>query len=103
MTMGSPHSPVLANLSMEEFEEKPITKAPYTQRFCGRYIADTGVVIKNEYEDELFQHIKQQHNSMKFTIEQEEDNNSLLMLDIQMIRENNSITTDIYRKGTHTD
>ena len=60
------------------------------------------MVIKKEYEDELFQHINKKHNSTKFTIEQGDDN-CLLMLELQMIRENNSITTDIYRKATHTD
>ena len=87
--MGSPLSPVLAKLFKEEFEEKAIAEAPH---FWGRYIDDTGVVIKKEYEDELFQHINQQHNSIKFTIEQ--DDNSFPMLDLRMIREH-SITTNI--------
>ena len=94
---------VLANLFMEEFEEKTIAKAPHPPKFWRRYIDDTGVVTKKEHEDELFQHINQQHKSIKFTFEQEGDDNSLLVLVIRMIRENNSITTDIYRKVTHTD
>ena len=42
---------------------------------------DTGVVSKKEYADEQFQHINQLHNSIKFTIEQEDEENNLLMLD----------------------
>ena len=44
-----------------------------------------------------------QHPSIKFTIEREAEDNSLPMLDLKLIRENNKITTDIYRKPTHTD
>ena len=95
-------TPVLANLFMEEFEVTAITEAPPKKMFWGRYVGDIVVVNKKEYEDELFQHINQQHNSIKFTIEQGVDN-SLLMLDIRMIRENSSITTNIYRKATHID
>ena len=90
MAMGSPLSLVLANLFVEEFEEKAITEAPHTLTFWGRYINDTGVVIKKEHEDELFQHIIQQHTNIKFTSKQEDD-------------ENSRITTDIYKKWTHTD
>ena len=71
MAMGSPLSSVLTTLFMEEYEEKAIAQVPHPQTFWGRYIDDTGVVIKKEYEDELFQHINQQHNSIKFIIEQE--------------------------------
>ena len=62
-----------------------------------------GVVTKKEHDNELFKYINQQHNSIKFTIEQEGKDNSLPMLDIRMIRDNNRITTDIYTKATHTD
>ena len=66
--MGSPLSLVLANLFMEKFAEKAIAEASQAPTFLGRYVDDTGVVIKKEYEDELFQHINQQYNSIKFTM-----------------------------------
>ena len=100
--MGSPLSPVLANLFMEEFEKKFLATAPHPPKFWGRYVDDTGVVNKKEHEEELFQHINKQHPSIKFTIEKEE-NNTLPMLDVKMIRQDNSISTDVYRKPTHTD
>mgnify|MGYP001824971233 CR=1 FL=1 len=103
MSMGSPLSPVLSNLFMEYFEEKALTSAPHPPRFWGRYVDDTGVIIKKEYEQELFDHINSQHNSIKFTIEKEDKDNSLPMLDLKLIRKDNTITTDIYRKPTHTD
>ena len=75
----------------------------HTHKFWGTYVDDTGAVVQKKHEDELFENINKQHKSIKFTIEQEGDYNSLPMLDIQMIQANDSITTDIYRKATHTD
>ena len=72
-------------------------------KFWARYVDDTGVVINKQYEDELFKHINDQHPSIKFTIEQESEEQALPMLDLKLIRDNNTITTDIYRKPTHTD
>ena len=95
MAMGSPLLHVLANLFMEEFEEKAIAEAPHSPMFWWRYVDDTGVVVLKQHENELFQHINKQHKSITFTIKQEGDDNSLPMLDIRMIRENDSITTDI--------
>ena len=67
---------------MEEFEEKAIAEAPQPPNCGGRYEDDTVVVVQKKYEDGLLQHINKQHKSIKFTIEQKGDGNSLLMLDI---------------------
>ncbi|XP_019613587.1 PREDICTED: adhesion G-protein coupled receptor G7-like [Branchiostoma belcheri] len=103
MAMGSPLSPVLANLFIEEFERKALHTAPHRPKFWGRYVDDTGVVNRQEHEQELFDHINTQHDSIKFTIEREQ-NNRLPMLDVMMVRNpDNTITTDVFRKETHTD
>ena len=73
MAMGSPLSPVLSNLFMEEFEEKALVSAAHPSKYWGRYVDDTGVVQKKEFEDELFEHINSQHPSIKFTTEREGD------------------------------
>ena len=88
---------------MEEFERKALDTAPHRPKFWGRYVDDTGVVNQQEHEQELFEHINKQHDSIKFTIEREKDCR-LPMLDVMMIRKpDNSIITDVFRKETHTD
>jgi len=44
VAMGSPLSPVIANLYMEEFENKAIQQATYKPTFWYRYVADTFVI-----------------------------------------------------------
>ena len=88
---------------MEYFELKAMGEASNPPKYWCRYGDDTGTVIKQEHSDELFQHINSQHNSIKFTKETEGPNNSIPMLELQLIREGNKIITDIYRKPTHTD
>ncbi|XP_072043064.1 uncharacterized protein [Amphiura filiformis] len=44
--MGSPVSPIIANLFMENFEEKAITSFHTPPRYFGRYVDDTMVIIE---------------------------------------------------------
>ena len=50
--MGSPLSPGLSNLLMKAFEDKALAEAPHPLKFWGRYVDDTGAVIKKIHEDE---------------------------------------------------
>ena len=45
VAMGSPVSPIVANLYMEHFEQKALS-APPTPRFWHRYMDDTFVIQK---------------------------------------------------------
>ena len=76
MSMGSP---------LKEFEGKAFVEAPPSPppKSWDRYVKDTGVVTKKIHEDELFQNINQQHPSIKFTIEKEDEDQSLPMLDLR--------------------
>ena len=81
--MGSPLSPIVANLFMEDFEEKTINSFPHKPRWWLRFVDD---VFSNwpHGEDKLeeFQsHINNQCDSIKFTLEKEEEN-SLPFLDV---------------------
>ncbi|KAI8507128.1 hypothetical protein Bbelb_155670 [Branchiostoma belcheri] len=94
-----------SGLISRERETRPETciGLGHRPKFWGRYVDDTGVVNRQEHEQELFDHINTQHDSIKFTIEREQDNR-LPMLDVMMVRNpDNTITTDVFRKETHTD
>ena len=86
--MGSPPSPVIANLYMKHLEENALQTAPLSPRLWLYYIDDTFVLWP--------------HGRDKITIEQEMDN-KLALLDVQVTRSEPRLSTSVYRKPIHTD
>ncbi|XP_074029264.1 uncharacterized protein [Leptinotarsa decemlineata] len=83
--MGSPLSPVLANLYMED--------------------VDNVFVIWPHGSENLhafLNHINFLHPNLKFIMEVE-NNNSLPLLDVLITKSNNSFSHTVYRKPTHTN
>ena len=58
--MGSPVSAVIANLYMEEFEERAIATANYKPKIWKRYVDDTFTVLGKDYVDGFLQHLNSQ-------------------------------------------
>ena len=52
--MGSPVSPVIANLYRESFEKQAIGTAPYKPRVWKRYVDDTFTALDRESVDTLW-------------------------------------------------
>jgi hypothetical protein len=101
--MGSPVSPIIANLFMENFENKAIASFDTPPRYWGRYVDDTMVIIDKLKVDSFTDHLNSIHESIKFTVEHE-SNNSIAMLDTLINRNpNGSLSFSVYRKSTHTD
>ena len=102
--MGSPVSGVIANLYMEEFEERAIATATYKPKIWKRYVDDTFTVFGKSYVDGLLQHLNSQQPTIRFTMEIEKDNTIISFLDTSVSRDSNGLlTTTVYRKPTHTD
>jgi hypothetical protein len=101
--MGSPVSPIVANLFMEEFEKEALKTAKHPPTIWLRYVDDTFVVVQEQYVEEFTNHINARNKSIEFTIERP-TNGTLPFLDC-LVHHNPdySIKTTVYRKPTHTD
>ena len=106
-SMGSPVSPIAANIFMEALEQEAIATAPLDIRpkLWLRYVDDVLEVINKNAVSKLTDHINQvdQSNSIKFTYEQEKDG-TIPFLDTLIVRKSDgTVKLLVYRKPTHTD
>jgi hypothetical protein len=82
--MGSPFLPVMANLFMEEFENKALATATLKPGFWFRYVDDTlsswsyGLDNLQKFLD----NINSSHPSIKFTFEVQKDDKTIPFLDV---------------------
>ena len=103
-TMGSPVSPIVANLYMEYLEQKALSTAPNPPRFWCRYVDDTFVIHKEANKQGFLQHINSVDPAIKFTVEDNKEDGSIPFLDTIVKPEvNGSLSITVYRKPTHTD
>ena len=103
--MGSPISPVLADMFMEAFEQTAIATADFQPRVWLRYVDDTFVIWQHGQDKlQLFlEHLNGLHSRIQFTMDQEKDGN-IPFLDVEVSRQpDGSLAQKIYRKPTHTD
>ena len=100
--MGSPVSPVVANLCMEAIEEMAINTTPVPPKVWKRYVDDSFCIIKRNAVGSFHNSLNAIDQHISFTIE-EENNNQIAFLDTLVTRKDNSLIVEVYRKPTHTD
>ena len=100
--MGSPVSPVVANLCMEEIEESAISNSPVSPKIWKRYVDDSFCIIKKDHVSAFHDTLNSIDTNILFTIETE-CNEKISFLDTLVSRENGAVAVDVYRKPTHTD
>ncbi|XP_068692843.1 uncharacterized protein [Montipora foliosa] len=102
--MGSPVSPIVANLCMETFEINALDSYSGTRpKLWLRYVDDTFPVLEREETDQFLQHLNSLDPTIKFT-QENLTSNSLPFLDcLVTVNEDGSLSTSVYRKSTHTD
>ena len=103
--MGSPVSPVVANLFTEDSESKALASAKFHPRKWNRFVDDTCVIWHHGQEKLGFflGHLNSLYDSIKFTMEVKVDG-CLPFLNILLSRnEDGSISHQIFRKKTHIE
>ena len=101
--MGSPVSPIVANIYMEEFEHLALNTAPERPRLWKRYVDDTFCIMKGNTVEEFLTHLNNLKPTIRFTMELETDQ-GLPFLDAHLRKgADGSLVTSVYRKPTHTD
>ena len=101
--MGSPLSPIIANIYIEAFEKQAISTAPHPPTFWRRIANDTFVVIQKIQEDSFFYHLNTIDERIQFTKEASRSDGSMpFLVALVTINVDGSLNTKMYRKQTHT-
>ena len=100
--MGSPVSVVVAEIVMQNIEEKALATYTWTIPLWLRYVDDTFTAVHKDGIDDFHEHLNRQNADIQFTKEIEE-NGKIPFLDCLVTRDNNKLKTTIYRKPTRTD
>ncbi|XP_072022890.1 uncharacterized protein [Amphiura filiformis] len=102
--MGSPVSPIVANLYMEQLEQSALASYSGTvPSHWFRYVDDTLVKIKKSELEPFFDHINSVDTNIKFTQEGTDDNKLPFLDCLVKIQGDGTLSTSVYRKATHTD
>ncbi len=100
--MGSPLSPVIANLYMENLESRALADMPTPPKFYMRYVDDIDMICRKADTDSIIHHLNSQDPAIGFTVEKEDG--CLPFLDALQYRgQEGEILVKVYRKKTHTD
>jgi len=97
--MGSPLSPILADMVMEDLETNCLSRLDFKVHTFYRYVDDIFMVIPVEKLNFVLTTFNSYHSRLKFTYELE-NNNMLNFLNVSVIRDNGNIITNWFRKPT---
>ena len=79
--MGSPISPIVANLYMEHFEGRALGSAANLLQVWYRFVDDTWVIQQQSSKQEFLEHINRIDSAIKFTMEGTQGNGAIPFLD----------------------
>jgi len=99
MPMGSPLSPVIADLVLQDLELVAIDNLTFPIPFYYRYVDDIILAAPSNALDTLLRTFNSQHSRLQFTMEIEKDN-KISFLDLTFINDEGTIIFDLYKKPT---
>jgi len=97
--MGSPLSPIIADVVMQDLETTCLDSINCQLTFYYRYVDDIVMAAPRDKIYLIFKTFNDYHNRLKFTIEFEK-NRSLSFLDLRLIISDNLIHIDWFHKKT---
>ena len=71
--MGSPVSAVIANMVMEDVEQRALATSPVKPFFWKRYVDDVISAVSGNEAERLLSHLNSVEPSIQFTLEREKD------------------------------
>ena len=103
LAIGASSSVFLAEIFMMRLERRALQTFANPPDTWFRYVDDTFTHMLEQHIQSFLDHLNNQHERIKFTIEYEEDR-SIPFLDTKVtIEEDGSISTNVFRKKTHTN
>ena len=103
--MGSPLSPIIANLFMVSFEKNALDTAKHKPKIWLWYVDDIIYAVWQHGDQHLksfYDHLNNQHPAIQFTVEEEQEG-KIPFLDVMVERGETKLITSVFCKKTHTD
>jgi hypothetical protein len=100
--MGSPISPVVAEIVMERVESHALNSLTIQPTFYSRFVDDSFSIVHKDHVDGTLSAFNLVHPNIKFTCELE-NNSELSFLDVLVRRSGDTLSTTVHRKSTHSD
>ena len=80
--MGSPLSPIVANLYMESFEVEALRSAPHPPYLWKRFVDDTFTILQSSQKDGFLEYLNSIDQHIQFTAENQREDGAMPFLDI---------------------
>jgi len=97
--MGSPISPIIADIVMQDLETSILTRLNVQLPFYYRYVDDIVLAAPRDKIMDILDEFNSYHSRLKFTYELE-NNGSLSFLDLKLRISDNKILIDWFHKKT---
>ncbi|XP_075160352.1 uncharacterized protein LOC142233335 [Haematobia irritans] len=99
LPMGSPASPIIADILMERLLDSCMQKLEKRPKFITKYVDDLFAIIRETEIEKTLATLNSFHNNIRFTMELEQ-NQKLPYLDLLITKDEGKLKMDWYQKNT---